>query len=176
MIVFLDRDGVILRPFEKSGKGYAITHHSEIEYYEGTKESLNKLVKFASLIFIVTNQPDLHSGKLILDNLLRIHEILAEDLPINEIFYCPHLVSELCECRKPQIGLFLAASKKWGLKDKDSWMVGDRDSDIQAGQKYGCRTIFIDRGWKEENGAGADFRVKNLGEAVEIIANLSRKP
>jgi D-glycero-D-manno-heptose 1,7-bisphosphate phosphatase len=176
MIVFLDRDGVILKPFEYSGKGYAITHYSEIEYYEGTKEALNKLVRYASLIFIVTNQPDLHSGKLTLDNLLKIHEILTEELPINEIFYCPHLGIEICECRKPQIGLFLEASKKWGLEDKESWMVGDRDIDIQAGRKYGCKTVFIDRGWKDESGAGADFKVMNLDEAVNLITNFSGKP
>jgi D-glycero-D-manno-heptose 1,7-bisphosphate phosphatase len=83
---------------------------------------------------------------------------------------------EICECRKPQIGLFLEASKKWGLEDKESWMVGDRDIDIQAGRKYGCKTVFIDRGWKDESGAGADFKVMNLDEAVNLITNFSGKP
>ena len=169
MIVFLDRDGVILKPSEDSGKSYAIKQYSEFEYYEDARESLNQLVKYASYIFVITNQPDLNSGKLTYKNLRKIHNRLRKDLPISDIFFCPHTTSNNCICRKPKIGLFQAAENKWRFLDKDSWMVGDRDIDIQAGKAFGCRNIFIDRGWKDEAGVGADFKVRSLREAIEII-------
>jgi phosphoglycolate phosphatase-like HAD superfamily hydrolase len=53
-------------------------------------------------------------------------------------------------------------------------MIGDRDSDIQAGQNFGCKTIFVERGWKGEAGLAADYKVLSLAGAVEIIAKTTK--
>lgn len=171
MIVFLDRDGVILKPIEKAGKGYAISKVTALEYYEDVKDSLTKLKTIAEFIFVVTNQPDLHSGQLTITNLQEIHTRILVDLPINQIFFCPHISAHNCNCRKPKTGLFHIAKDKWKITDTDSWMVGDRDSDIQAGHKFGCKTIFIDRGWEGETGNEADYKVESLQGAVEIMVH-----
>ena len=169
MIVFLDRDGVILKPIEKEGKGYAISEVTEIEYYPDVKSSFIELKTIAEFIFVITNQPDLHTGQLTIENLREIHSQILTDLPITEIFFCPHISTHYCNCRKPKTGLFHSARDRWKITNSDFWMVGDRDSDIQAGQKFGCKTIFIDRGWEGEVGLEADYKVESLQGAVEII-------
>ena len=73
---------------------------------------------------------------------------------MDDIFYCPHHPdrgfegerSEYkmdCECRKPKPGLILQAAKKYNIDLSASWMIGDSESDVQAGINAGCRVAFI---------------------------------
>lgn len=62
---------------------------------------------------------------------------------ISAVLYCPHTPEQKCQCRKPNIGLFARAKDRFGISLRDSWFIGDKLSDAEAGGKAGCRTLII---------------------------------
>ncbi len=170
--VFLDRDGVLNIPLAREGKGYAPRLLSEFRLYPDATDSVSRLIQRNWLVFVVTNQPDVGSGLIARDELDTMHDFLRSHVPVNGVFVCPHIASDGCECRKPKAGLILKASEDLGFETDTRWMVGDRDSDIEAGIAVDCTTIFIDRQWWGESGSKANFRVASLAEAVDVILSL----
>lgn len=183
--VFLDRDGVIndtiLNP--KTKEYEAPQSENDFELFCGVLESLKELLKLNYKLFLVSNQPDHAKGKTSLENLLSVHKKMHHILASNnvtfcEYYYCYHhpqgIIPEYtkkCECRKPGNFFLKEAKAKYGLDMANSWMIGDRDADIQCGQSLGTKTIMI----KQKNPDGKtgqskpDYIVNNLKEAVEII-------
>lgn len=97
---------------------------------------------------MVTNQRGVARGMLTMDQVEEVHRFMLEELAkqgarIDGIYVCPHNVGE-CTCRKPEIGLFLMAEKDFPIDRNRSWMVGDSETDVEAGKRYGVRTILTD--------------------------------
>ena len=88
---------------------------------------------------------------------------------MDDIFVCYHDDKDNCNCRKPKPGLLLQAIKKWNVDFKKSFIIGDRWRDIQAGEKIGCKTIFIDYKYKEKKPKNPDFTTDTLLKATYII-------
>lgn len=170
-IVFLDRDGVLSIPLTRDGKGYAPRNFSDFELYPDATESVTRLVRDGWSVVVVTNQPDVGAGLITQSELDMMHDFLRSHVPVADILVCPHIAADLCECRKPRAGLLLKASEGLSFGDRPRWMVGDRDSDVAAGDSFDCNTIFIDRQWSKEKGDKADFKVHSLAAAVEIIVS-----
>lgn len=168
--VFLDRDGVITVSLETEGKGYAPRSLVEFKFYDGTRESIERIRKLGFLPIVVSNQPDVANGLLSLSVLEQMNQRIRDDLGIAEINNCPHNSMDNCSCRKPRPGMILSSAEKWSIDLAQSWMIGDRDSDVVAGATAGCKTIFIDRNWKAETGEYADFRCDSLLAAVDLIS------
>jgi D-glycero-D-manno-heptose 1,7-bisphosphate phosphatase len=170
-VVFLDRDGVVTVPREVSGKGYAARSISELQFYNDAAESVLRLKAARFDVVIVTNQPDISAGLITLSTLDDIHGVVATHLKVDRIRTCTHLAVDACQCRKPLPGLLIAEGVEEPLSFASSWMVGDRDSDIEAGRAVGCRTIFIDRSWVSETGEKADVTAADLAHAVDAIVS-----
>ena len=168
-VVFLDRDGVVTVPREASGKGYAARSISELQFYDDAAESVLRLKAAGFDVVIVTNQPDVSAGLITQPVLDDIHDVVATHLEVDRIRTCIHLAVDACQCRKPQPGLLIEENLEKALSFPSSWMVGDRDSDIEAGRSAGCRTIFINRGWVGETGDEADIAATDLTHAVNAI-------
>jgi D-glycero-D-manno-heptose 1,7-bisphosphate phosphatase len=168
--VFLDRDGVITVPTSVDGKGFAPRSISEFRFYEGTAESLERIHALGFLALVVSNQPDVANGLLSRSTLDLMNQRIINELAIDEVINCPHNTLEDCLCRKPKPGMLLSAAEKWDLELSESWMIGDRDSDVAAGFSAGCRTIFINRDWRDETGEFADCRTDSLKGAIDLIA------
>lgn len=168
-IVFLDRDGVLNIPRSENGKGYAPRTLEQFRFYPDAKNSVKALKEAAFRVVVVTNQPDVEAGYLSSSTLDSMHQILKQETDVDAIRVCPHLSSSLCNCRKPRTGMLDAEIAEGGIVLEASWMVGDRDSDIRAGENAGLHTIFIERGWKEETGVSATRSVSSLSEAVTVI-------
>ena len=66
------------------------------------------------------------------------------DTSIDKFYFCPHMPQENCNCRKPKTGMLMQAMSEFNIEPTLSWMIGDNDSDIQAGLAVGCRTLRID--------------------------------
>ena len=98
-----------------------------------------------------------------------MNEYLKKELNLDDIFVCFHDDHDKCECRKPNPGLIFEAAKKWNVKLNKSYMIGDRWKDIDAGNRSGCKTIFIDNNYEEKIKTKPDFTSKNLLKAVTII-------
>lgn len=167
--VFLDRDGVLNRSMVRAGRPYAPTRLEEFEILPGAAESLLKLRTAGFVNIVVTNQPDLATGKQSRDVLEAMHERLRTELAIDAIRVCGHTDADKCTCRKPQPGMLLAAASEWKIDLAESWMIGDRWRDIAAGQAAGCRCCFIDYGYDEKCPEPPYSAVHSLHEAVIVI-------
>ena len=167
--VFLDRDSVLTRSAVRDGKPYAPRRLEDFELLPGVVEATCALRNAGWLLVVVTNQPDVATGKLDRAVLDAMHARLRGWLPLDDIRVCCHTDADACDCRKPKPGLLLAAARERGIELHESFMVGDRWRDVSAGKAAGCRTIFLDCGYAEELRDAPDFVVKSLPEAGRII-------
>ncbi len=172
--IFFDRDGVIVRSKVINGKPFAVRSINEFRILPYVIPLIDKLKKKNFLIFVVTNQPDLKTGKLKLQDLNLMHKQLLNKTKIDQIFVCPHNDADNCECRKPKIGLFIQASKVYNINFSKSYLVGDRKKDIEAGNISNCKTIFIDRNYKEEKPTNYNFKVSSFQKAISYIIDDSK--
>lgn len=140
--VFLDRDGIINR--QAPAHDY-IKSWKEFCFLPGVPEAIRRLNEAGYLVLIVTNQRGVARGMMTMDDVKNIHEKMCQELAkagahVEGIYVCPH-ENGTCTCRKPEIGLFLQAEQEFDIDKSQSWMVGDSYSDVEAGQRYGVRTI-----------------------------------
>lgn len=141
--IFLDRDGVI----NKEKSTYVKTV-SELEIFPNVENSVRKLKDAGFLIIVVTNQSAINRGLTNHHNISEIHSNIQEhfkknNTSIDGFYYCPHRPDENCSCRKPKPGLLLKAADELKIDLKSSWMIGDNDSDVEAAESAGCRSIKI---------------------------------
>jgi D-glycero-D-manno-heptose 1,7-bisphosphate phosphatase len=167
--VFLDRDGVINRAVVREGKPYPPANKTEMEILQGVPEALSSLHEAEYLLIVVTNQPDVARGATPKAVVEEINNHLASCLPIDEFRTCYHDSGDGCDCRKPLPGAIIAAAKLHSIDLSKSYMVGDRWRDIEAGQRAGCKTVFVDYGYEEKQPVSFNYRVGSLKEAAEII-------
>jgi D-glycero-D-manno-heptose 1,7-bisphosphate phosphatase len=167
--VFLDRDGVINRAVVRDGKPYPPARAAELEVLPRVPEALDRIRMAGFVSIVVTNQPDVARGTTSRSEVEAMNAILAERLAIDEFRVCYHDGQDNCECRKPKPGMLLQAARNRNLDLASSYMVGDRWRDIEAGQRAGCKTVFIDYGYDEKQPEQCDYRVASLWEAVSII-------
>lgn len=172
--VFLDRDGVINRAIVRNGKPYPPSGLEELEILPGVGAALVRLKAAGFVLVVVSNQPDVARGTTARDTVEIINAKLAESLPVDDFRMCFHDSGDGCVCRKPNPGMLLAAARDHGIDLASSFMIGDRWRDIEAGQRAGCKTFFVDYGYDEQQPEACDFRVKSLGDAAEIILSFTR--
>ena len=168
-VVFLDRDGVISRTFIHNAKPYAPRCLEDFKLMPNSRLSVMQLKQAGFMVVVVTNQPDIGNGMVALEVVESMHQKLLETTMVDDVFLCPHRQDEGCNCRKPKPGMLFDASEKHGIDLKKSFMVGDRASDIEAGKKAGCRTIFIDRHYAELPPTTPEITVNSLQKAVKYI-------
>jgi histidinol-phosphate phosphatase family protein len=169
--VFLDRDGVII--VEKN----FLADFSKVEYIPRSIDALKALSsKYRKII--VSNQSGIARGYFTVDQVDEFNRALTTNLEkrgteIDAFYFCPHGPEDNCDCRKPNIGLFEKAQERFNINFKQSWMIGDKSSDIQAGKNIDAKTILVLTGYAgNEPGAISvkpDFTANDLFEAVEII-------
>jgi D-glycero-D-manno-heptose 1,7-bisphosphate phosphatase len=169
--VFLDRDGVLNESVVRDGKPYPPATPADLRIIPGTREALARLKERGFLLIVVTNQPDVGRGSQSESAVGEMHAHLRRELPLDDVFACFHSDGDQCDCRKPQPGMLIRAAREHGIDLHQSYMVGDRWRDIDAGASAGCRTIWIDRGYTERSpSAPPDVRVHSLVEGVDWIA------
>jgi len=144
--LFLDRDGVINVKLD----GQYVRNADEFEFMIGAETAISKLSKIFNRILIVTNQQGIAKGLMSDNDLGVLHEYMLFELKknggsIDKIYYCPHLSVESCNCRKPNPGMIQQAMIDFpDIKIEDSYLVGDSDTDILAGNKMGLITVKVD--------------------------------
>jgi D-glycero-D-manno-heptose 1,7-bisphosphate phosphatase len=173
--VFLDRDGTINRAFLRDGKSYPPASLAEFELLPGADIAIRRLRDAGLMIVVVTNQPDVATGKQSRAVVDSMSERLSELVPIDTIRACYHVEADGCECRKPKPGLLLQAAAELDIELGRSFMVGDRWRDIVAGQAAGCFSIMLKSGPDEGVAVAPDAVASSLLEAADIILDLDRK-
>jgi D-glycero-D-manno-heptose 1,7-bisphosphate phosphatase len=168
--VFLDRDGVINRATVRDGKPFPPVGVVEVEILPGVARALKRLRQEGLRLIVITNQPDVARGTQTRQAVEAIHaKLLKAGLPIDAFYVCYHDSGDECLCRKPRPGMLLAAAQDYSLDVRNSFIVGDRWRDIQAGQTVGCTALFIDYGYDEPKPNPPYIRVDSLSQAAEYI-------
>ena len=166
--IFIDRDGVINKVIIRNEKPSSPWKLEEFEIFPEVKECLTAFKEMGFLNIVFTSQPDISRGNLKSEELEKMHKIILEMLPVDEIMVCPHDDKDNCQCRKPKPGLIIEAAKKWSIDFKKSYVIGDSWKDMGAGRAAGCPTILISKEYNKDL-KDYDFKVKSFKEAVEII-------
>lgn len=143
--LFLDRDGVINKKLEQR----YVTNFDEFVFVKNSDIAIRRLHKIFKRILIVTNQQGIGKGIMTKDDLNLLHLQMQRKLSvdfdlIDKIYFCPCLEEDNCNCRKPKTGMLENAKLDFpDIKIEDSFLVGDSDSDIIAGKKFGLTTIKV---------------------------------
>jgi len=169
--IFLDRDGVLNKLVPRDGGMFSPRALAEFELFPWTSTALSRLADHGYELIVVTNQPDISRGLLEHSELEKIHQKLRALTPIRHIYICPHDSGNGCNCRKPGPGLLLQAARDLKLNLRTSWTVGDRDSDLLAGQQAGTRTVFVKGGQQDFPATPATAIVPDLDSATSYILN-----
>lgn len=167
--VFLDRDGVLNRSEVRNGKPYAPLKIEDFRLLPGVIGAVRAIKQAGFLVIVVTNQPDIGNGSVDPGVVDAMHEKLRRKVAVDDIRVCPHSQNAGCECRKPKPGMLLQAARDWGIDLRRSVMIGDRWSDIVAGQAAGCYTIFLDRAYPETPEISPDTTTYSLPLAVQHV-------
>jgi D-glycero-D-manno-heptose 1,7-bisphosphate phosphatase len=168
--VFLDRDGVLTVPQFRDGRSFAPLRLEDFRLYGDAAAAARQMKEAGFCLVVVTNQPDVGHGRIALGIVEEMHRRLAAALPVDAIEACCHRQDEACACRKPKPGMLLRAAQRLRIDCTQSFMIGDRASDIEAGRRAGCQTIFIDRGYIDETPHRPDFVVGSLAAAAPIVS------
>ena len=166
--VFLDRDGVINFSEVRDGKPYAPRKVEDFIILDGVEEAIANIRALGYLVLVVTNQPDINNNLVEREEIDAMHRRLGH-LPIEKIYVCPHTKDEGCSCRKPKPGMLLQAQAEFGIDLSKSFMIGDRQGDMQASEAAGCTSIFIDRKYRETKIVNYDFICYDLAECYELL-------
>ena len=175
--VFLDRDGVI-----NSDRDDYVKNPDELRIYPFAPEAIRRLGEAGWTVFVVSNQQGVAKGIIAEEDLLAMQREITRQVEdaggrISGFYYCKHLESEHCACRKPQPGLILRAASEHGVDLGASIMVGDTQRDIDAGKSAGCRTVLVLTGKLTREDAlhiasKPNFVADTLIEAADLIADL----
>jgi D-glycero-D-manno-heptose 1,7-bisphosphate phosphatase len=182
-VVFLDRDGTINR----DSPAY-IKDREEFEFLPGSLEAIENLTRNGFVSIVITNQSAVSRQLISIKELEIVHSMMVQTATqrngeIRDIFYCPHLPTDNCDCRKPEPGLIYQARDKYAIDLSEAFLVGDSAKDIECAHRAGCgRAILVKSGLDdnvEDELKSRQIRVdcvaKDLKEAAEwIIENHSR--
>jgi D-glycero-D-manno-heptose 1,7-bisphosphate phosphatase len=165
-VVFLDRDGVINRDSPDYIKSW-----SEFEFLPGSIEALRLLTLNRFFVIIITNQSVIHRKMVSQKDLDFIHDMMKKAVQSNggeikDIFYCPHIPEDRCDCRKPKPGLIYKAKKKYQIDLEMSIMVGDSAKDIECARNAGCGSAIL---VKTGNGVMAEKILKERNVHPDVV-------
>lgn len=170
-VIFLDRDGVLN---EDTGYLYKI---SDWKFTVNCIKALKQIVSKGYQIIIITNQSGIARGYYSQSDYSTLTQwyvdtLQKESIPVLDVFHCPHhpegsikSLSITCQCRKPEIGMIQQACEKYEIDLEASILVGDRESDVEAGFNAGIKTLVL---LNNEQGSSES----NLGFEVSTFNNL----
>ncbi|MCF0071473.1 HAD family hydrolase [Dyadobacter sp. CY261] len=163
--VFLDRDGVL----NEDCPDY-LYNLKELVIPEGVAEALRMLKEAGYLLIVITNQAGIAKGLYTADSVYAIHEAMQQvsDYALDDLYFSPYhpAYSGNSLSRKPGSLLIEKAMAKYDVDPDQSWMIGDRDRDMEAGKNVGLKTVHIVPDAEESTG---DYAAVNLLEAAKLI-------
>lgn len=169
-VILLDRDGTVIRDPEDE----RVDKEEKIELFPDSIEALTYLADNDFSVIFITNQAGIAEGRISTEDFNRINSKIIEMLSPSGIkvlktYMCPHVPEDKCECRKPKPTMILEAIKDFNLSPKDLYMVGDRESDINAGINAGVKTILVKTANISVTADQANYTAPNLLDAVRYV-------
>ena len=168
--IFLDRDGVINKE-----KNY-LYKKEDFEFINGVFETCRYFQKLGYQLIVVTNQSGIARGYYQEKDFQKLTQWMLgqftnQGLRILDVFFCPHGPESTCNCRKPKPCMLLEARGKYNIDMKNSWMIGDKEADVQAANAAGIEnTILVKTGHNiDETNSDAKFILKSMQDTIETI-------
>ena len=184
-VIFLDRDGTL------NEEVHYLHKKEDLRLIEGAADALCRFRKSGYRLVVVTNQAGVARGYYQEQDVKLLHEYMNEILrplgaEIDCFFYCPHhpehgigAYKKNCSCRKPDIGMFEQAEQYFQVDKAHSWMIGDKLIDVEAGKRFGVRTVLVGTGYgakvhqeltgQERRKLPYDVYAKTLADAASAI-------
>jgi D-glycero-D-manno-heptose 1,7-bisphosphate phosphatase len=165
---FLDRDGTLnVRP----PKSTYVTSPSDFAWLPGAREGAARLAGASYLLAVASNQRGVARGVLDPAALRALEAVIQQGLAdhgcaIEAFRYCVHDEESMCGCRKPRPGMILELARELDVDLQRSWMIGDSETDVLAGQAAGCRTALVGTVPKR---CAPDLVAPSLEAASELI-------
>ena len=168
--IFLDRDGVINKEINYLHK------IEDFEFINGVFEACQYLESLNYKIIITTNQSGISRGYYTESDFQKITKWMLSqfhnnNIDILDVTHCPHLPSDFCDCRKPKPGMLLSAKTKHNIDMENSWMIGDKENDIQAANNAGIiNTILVKSGHEiDEINSNSKFTLDSIKDIHQAI-------
>ena len=177
-VVFLDRDGTINVEVDYLHK------KEDFKFEENADKAIKIINDMGYKVIVVTNHSGIARGYYTENDLKTLHVYLDEELKkigakVDAYYYCPHHPNAKldeykidCECRKPEIGMFMEAAKDFSIDFSNSIIVGDKISDLEAGVRLGMKTVLVETGHGTEEKDRIYFKTdiyKNLYEFIIMV-------
>ena len=166
--VFLDRDGTIIEDM------HYLNTFDRLVIFPNVKENLRKLKEAGFMLIGVTNQSGIARGIIDEAFVIELNSYLQKEMGIDDFYYCPHHPDEHCPCRKPEPMMPLSARLKHRINLKTSYVIGDKELDVQLAKKTGAKGILLSSETHSENSC-AFYIAKDLADAVEWISQRESK-
>lgn len=176
-VIFIDRDGVI----NVDLMGDYIKTREEFEFEAGAVEALKMFSSEGYKIVLISNQAGVGDGVFSEEALWDVHQYMLDELKnegveIEATHYCLcSKTDEGCDCRKPKTGMFVKAARDIAIDKSITFYIGDKATDIAAGQNFGLKTAFVrtGHGKNDESKFNSDFspdlRADNFLEVTKMI-------
>jgi D-glycero-D-manno-heptose 1,7-bisphosphate phosphatase len=168
---FIDRDGTLIEEVN------FLSRVEDLVLFPFTNESVRMLKDRGYLVIVVTNQSGIGRNLYTEKDMHAVHEEIQRRISpgIDAFYFCPHLPDAGCGCRKPGLGMIRAACVDFDIDLENSWMVGDKDLDVQTGFNAGMHTAMVLTGYGKEHSRSLAYHpeiiTENLLEAVRTITS-----
>lgn len=169
--VFIDRDGTLIEEVN------FLSRVEDLRLFSFTAEAVRLLKESGFLAVVVTNQSGIARRLYDEAAMHAIHDRIQNDLAekLDGFYFCPHLPDGGCHCRKPNLGMIEAACADFEIDLENSWMIGDKEIDVQTGINAGIRTAMVLTGYGradiERISQKPDVVAVDLLAAVKAIIN-----
>ncbi|WP_346654943.1 D-glycero-beta-D-manno-heptose 1,7-bisphosphate 7-phosphatase [Bathymodiolus heckerae thiotrophic gill symbiont] len=168
--MFLDRDGVINKEI---GYLYKV---EDFEFIDGVFDACLDFQSSGYKIIVVTNQSGIERGYYSVEDFQLVtqwmlEQFKAQGIQILDVFFCPHAPDSNCSCRKPKPGMFNQANDKHNIDMANSWMIGDKEADIQAANAAGIsNTVLVKSGHSiDEKNTKAQFVFDSIKQVSKVL-------
>ena len=169
-IILFDRDGTLI----VDPPDLRVDSLEKVRLFPDAITALHKLAKHGYDIIMITNQAGIAEGRLTTEEFTEINDTVvsllqASGIKVLKTYMCPHGPNDNCSCKKPKPKLLNDALRDYGINPAETYMIGDRQSDISAGINAGVKAILVETGNSPVTSPDAIKSCKNLTEVVDYI-------
>ena len=169
--VFVDRDGTLIEEVN------FLSRLEDLRVFPFTSTAIKLLKDKGFLVIVLTNQSGIARGKYSEADMHAIHNQIQAEVGglIDAFYYCPHLPSAECDCRKPNLGMIESANSEFEIDMERSWMIGDKNLDVEIAKNAGIKSVLVLTGYEMKHRAQLanepDLVVENFGVAIESLVS-----